>query len=303
MTESHHPSDVTKTVLLIGATGSLGTLIAHELLKTGARLRLLVRSGSRSKLDPVLAEVSEVVEDQPGIFDGIHTVVSAVQGGTGTIVEAQLQWLRAARDAGVRRFLASDYSMNLFALADGDNIHSDFRREFARRAEPERGDVELVHLLNGGFLDKSVLYGFLGAFDLDKDEAYLWGDGENEMDLTTYADTAAYIAATAVDDRPVPDRVHVAGEVLTFGELVAATEAGLARSITVKKLGTLAALDAEIERRRAASPGGFAAVPLMYWRAMLSGKGKLEPLMNDRYPQIRPTGVREYTAAMAAGAP
>ncbi|WP_211882154.1 NmrA family NAD(P)-binding protein [Pseudarthrobacter albicanus] len=301
MTIQTQHQDASKTVLLIGATGSLGSMIARELLAQGANLRLLVRSNSRSKLDAEVAAKSEVVDDRAGIFDGVHTVVSAVQGGTGTIVDAQLEWLQAARDAGVRRFIASDYGMNLFGLDDGENIHSDFRREFARRAEAEREEVELVHLLNGAFLDRGVLFGFLGAFDLDKGEAYLWGDGEAKMEVTTFADTAAYAAAAAADDRPVPDKVYVAGNVLTFDELVAETEAGLDRILTVKKLGTLADMDAEIDRRQADGQGGFSAVPLMYWRAMLSGKGKLGPLMNDRYPWVQPTSVRDYAAAMAAG--
>ena len=199
-------------------------MIARELLGRGAHLRLLVRSESRSKLDAELVAKSEIVEDEAGIFDGVHTVVSAVQGGPATIVEAQQKWLRAARQAGVRQFIASDYSMNLFGLDDGENIHSDFRREFARRADAERGDVELVHLLNGAFLDRGVLFGFLGAFDLDKGEAYLWGDGDAKMEFTTFADTAAYTAAVALDDRPVPDKIYVAGDVLTFDELMAGTE-------------------------------------------------------------------------------
>ena len=39
-----------KAVLLVGGTGNLGGLIGRELLKRGARLRLLVRPGSRSKV-------------------------------------------------------------------------------------------------------------------------------------------------------------------------------------------------------------------------------------------------------------
>lgn len=35
----------------------------------------------------------------------------------------------------------------------------------------------------------------------------------------------------------------------------------------------------------------------MHWRAMRSGKGKLGPLLNDRYPHIRPTGVEAYVRA------
>ena len=176
MTTHTQDQQAAKTILLIGATGHLGSMDARELLKQGAELRLLVRpksrSKSRSKLDADILAKSEIFEDEEGAFYGVHTVVSAVQGGPATIVEAQLTWFRAARDAGVKRFIASDYSMNLFGLDDGENIHSDFRREFARRADSERGDVELVHLLNGAFLDRGVLFGFLGAFDLDKGEAY-----------------------------------------------------------------------------------------------------------------------------------
>jgi len=54
-------------------------------------------------------------------------------------------------------------------------------------------------------------------------------------------------------------------------------------------------LDAEIASRQRADPQNiFAYLPLMYWRAMLNGKGKLGQLVNSRYPQIRPLTVREY---------
>lgn len=291
-------NEVARTVLLVGATGHLGELIARELLAQGASLRLLVRAKSRSKLNHELEDRAEIVEESPEIFDGVHTVISAVQGGTDTIVESQLGWLRTAKEAGVRRFIASDFSMNLFGLEDGENIHSDFRRAFARRAESERGEVEVVHLLNGAFLDESVLFGFLGAFDLEKAEAYLWGDGKEKMEFTTFADTASFTAAVALDERPVPDKVFVAGDVLTFEELVSEVEAGLGLSIAVKNLGTLEDMNAEIDRLRKESKGGFAAIPLMYWRAMLSGKGKLGPLMNERYPNIVPVTVREYSASL-----
>ena len=37
-------------------------------------------------------------------------------------------------------------------------------------------------------------------------------------------------------------------------------------------------------------------LPLMYLPSVLTGEGKLDQLMNDRYPSIRPTTVREYVA-------
>ncbi|MCI0533924.1 MAG: NmrA family NAD(P)-binding protein [Verrucomicrobiales bacterium] len=302
MSTKRENGEPTKTTLLVGATGNLGGLIARALLAKDAKLRLLVRPGSRAKLATDVAAASEIFENETSAFDGVYTVVSAIQGGPETIIDAQLNWLRAARAAGVRRFIPSDYSFNFFGLAEGENPNSDWRREFARRAEQERGAVEVVHVLSGGFLDRGVLFGFLGAFDLEKGEVYLWGDGNEKMQFTTYADTAAYTAETAVDDRPLPDKFFVAGESLTFHELVNETAAGLGRPVTVKKLGTLADLDTEITRRLQAEPGNmFFWLPLMYWRGMLNGKGKLGPLMNAQYPAIHPTGVREYVKKMVAG--
>lgn len=286
--------DSNKTVLVIGATGALGGLVARAVQERGARLRLLVREASRHKLAPELGG-AELVEDDPAIFTGVDTVISVVQGGAGTMIDAQLRWLEAARAAGVRRFIPSDFSMNLYGLADGDNHHSDLRREFARRSIEVRGDVEIVHILNGAFINVDVLYGFLGAFDLDRNEANLWGEGEQLMDFTTFEDTAQYTAEVALDDRSVPEKFYIAGEVLNFNQMVYETETGLGRRLTINRKGSLTDLDRAVAEAGAHNP--MAAVPLMYWRAMLSGKGKAPRVMNDRYPHVRPTSMREYVRA------
>jgi len=122
MSTEREDGEPVKTILLAGATGNLGGQIARALLSKGAKLRLLVRPGSRAKLAADVAEASEIVENEAGAFDGVYTVVSAVQGGPETIVDAQLNLLRAARAAGVRRFIPSDYSLNLFGLAEGENV-------------------------------------------------------------------------------------------------------------------------------------------------------------------------------------
>jgi nucleoside-diphosphate-sugar epimerase len=291
----HNP----KNVLLVGATGYLGGFIGEALLDLGAHLRILVRPGSRAKLSPTLAGHSEIVEDVSEAFAGIYSVVSAVQGGAETIVGLQLDLLRRARKAGVRRFIPSDFSFNFFALDDDENINSDLRHNFARQAAERRGELEVVHLMSGCFLDESGLYGFLGAFDKTCREAYLWGDGEEKMQFTTCADTAAYTARIALDDRPVAERVFVAGDSLNFHELVTATADGLGHEIAVRRMGSLADLGEQIKRRQQAEPNNpLAWLPLNYWHGMLSGRGRLGALSNSRYPDIRSTDVRTYTAAM-----
>jgi nucleoside-diphosphate-sugar epimerase len=299
-------SDVTKkVVVLAGATGALGGMIGRALLDTGdVTLRCLVRPGSGGKLGALASAGAEIVESAldagsaaalEAACAGAYSVVSAVQGGPDVIVDAQLVLLRAAASAGVRRFIPSDFSYNLFNLAEGENINSDWRRRFAAEARRERGAVELVHVLNGCFLDRGVLFGFLGAIDLQAMTARLWGDGDALMDFTTYADTALYTAEAARDPEALPEHFNVAGDVLTFHELVRAYEEASGKALSVQKLGTLADLDVAIDAAVKADPGNiFGYLPNMYWRAMLNGKGKLGPLSGARYPHIKPATVKEY---------
>lgn len=295
------------TVLLVGATGHLGGIVARALLsKPDVHLRCLVRPGGSARADALTAAGASIVEadlGDPEALDracaGAFAVVSTLQGGPPVIVDGQLQLLAAARRAGVRRFLPSDYSFDFFGLAEGENINSDWRRRFAVLAEEARGEVEVVHVLNGCFLDRGVLFGFLGAFDLAAGEAYLWGEGDAQMDFTTYADTARYIAEAATMSEAPPARFCVAGDTLDFHGLVRAYEAGSGRVLTVVRRGSLADLDAEIEKRRAERPGDLGAwLPMMYWRGMLNGKGALGERIQGRFPAITPTTVEAYVRAM-----
>ena len=288
-----------KALLLVGGTGYLGRHIGEAALDSGAHLRLLVRSGSRAKLPARLAENAEIVDNPDTAFVGADAVISALQGGAETMVALQLELLHRAREAGVRRFLPSDFSFDFFALAEGENVNSDMRREFARRAVELRGNTEVVHLMSGCFLDASGLYGYLGAFDKTCREAYLWGSGEKKMQFTTCADTADYAVRVALDDEPVPERVFVAGDSLSFHELVAATAEALEHDIAVCRKGSLADLEVLIQQRRQTEPANlWAWLPLVYWHGMLSGRGQLGALSNARYPDVQPSTVRDYAASI-----
>jgi NmrA-like family len=294
-----------KTIALVGGTGHLGSLIGNAVLdKLDIQLRLLVRPGSRDKAAGLEKRGAQVVEGALGadagvalasLCDGASTLISALQGGQDVIVDGQAQLLRAAREAGVKRFIPSDYSLDLFKVKPGRIPTSEMRRQFALVADAERGNVEVVHVLNGGFLDLGVLFGFINVINLEKRTAYVWGDGKQQMDWTTYADTARYTAEVAVDERPVPRVFSVAGDVLDFQGLVRAYESGSGKKLNVERLGSLEDLDARIQQLQKAGPANFRTyLPLMYYRSILNGEGKLDPLMNDRYPSIRRTTVREY---------
>lgn len=187
-----------KTIALVGGTGQLGTLIASALLdKPDVELRLLVRPESRDKTAALETRGAQVIEGAIGpdagnalasLCQGATTVVSAVQGGPEMIIDGQAQVLRAARDAGVKRIIPSDYSLDLFKVKPGHIPTSDWRRQFAAVADAEHGGVEVVHVLNGGFLDRGVMFGFVRVVDIEMQTAFVWGDGKEPMHWTTYAE-------------------------------------------------------------------------------------------------------------------
>ena len=299
-----------KLVVVAGATGKLGRLVVEELLaRPGVRVRALVRDTGKPEAlalaergaETFALDVSAASEAQRAeAVRGAFAVVSAVQGGPDVIIDAQLALLRAAKAAGARRFLPSDYSYDLFGVPAGVNVNTDWRRALAERAEAEASDgFEVVHLMQGIFADRVVL-GFLGLLDGERRVLRYWGDGTTPIDWTTWEDTARFIAAAALDDRPVPTRLYVAGDrmdVLAFAE---AWEAAKGQPLARERLGSLEELRTETERQLAAQPGNmYAWLPLMYARGVFEGHALHPARHNERWPEIQAETVAQ---AIARGA-
>jgi nucleoside-diphosphate-sugar epimerase len=209
-----------KLVVLAGGTGKLGRLLIRSLLADpDVRLRVLLRDPGRPEVKSLAHERTELFPidvalaseaERAAAVSGAWAVVSTLQGGPEVIIDAQLGLVRAARAAGARRFIPSDYSYDVFALPPGININSDWRRTLGERARSEITDsFEVVHVLQGIFTDRAVLE-FLGALDAGKGVLRYWGDGRTPIDWTTWEDTARFTAAAALDERRLPEHGHAA---------------------------------------------------------------------------------------------
>ena len=86
---------------------------------------------------------------------------------------------------------------------------------------------------------------------------------------------------------------------LDFEGLVRAYEAGSGKKLRVERLGSLEDLDAHIDQLKKAGPDNFLAyLPLMYYRSILNGEGKLDDLNSEKsYSSMR---VHMNTVAGAA---
>jgi nucleoside-diphosphate-sugar epimerase len=145
-----------------------------------------------------------------------------------------------------------------------------------------------------------MVTGFLGVLDGERGVLRYWGDGQTPIDWTTWEDTARYLAAAALDDRPVPAHFFVAGERLSALAVADLWEQTYGRPMQRERLGSLEELAAETQRRLAAEPHNmYAWLPLMYAQGVFGGQAMLGPLENGRYPQIVAETVSQ---ALARGA-
>ncbi|GHF64970.1 nucleoside-diphosphate-sugar epimerase [Deinococcus metalli] len=287
-------------IVLAGAAGDLGTRIARALVRRGDTVRALVRPdlapGDRAHLTGLGVTLTPAdpadVSSLAAVMQGATCVVSALNGLHEVIVDRQRVLLEAAVRAGVPRFIPSDYSEDFTATTPGDNRNLDLRREFMTLAD--QTPLQVTSILNGAFMD--MLGAEMPIIQPRIHRVLYWISADQPLDFTTKDDVAAYVAAAALDDT-TPRFLRIAGDTLSARELarVLSDVTGEPyRTLHVGNLGLLG-LMIKVAQRVAPQPGEpFPAWQgMQYMRDMFSGRGKLQPLDTDRYPEVRWTSVHE----------
>jgi uncharacterized protein YbjT (DUF2867 family) len=290
------------TVLVAGATGMLGSKIVAALFDKGdVDVRAMVRSmndsneKNRKTIDVMKAEGATIVEGnvmQPETLlpacAGVDVVVSAI-GNNEVTVPGQKNLIDAAKQQGVKRFIPSDYSVDYRKLDYGDNDNLDKRKEVLEYLQGSGLAYTLV--LNGAFMEFIT---HMPLFDLEHQTFHYWGDGEMPMDLTTTDDTAKYVAEAVSDPSLANTALEVAGDTLTAKQLKPTYEAAMGTQLIEKSLGSIAEMKAWIATKKASASSLEEYVYHQYMYAMESGKGKLDHIENDRYPDIKPQTVEQF---------
>ena len=291
-----------QTVLVAGATGMLGSRIAHHALaEPDAKVRLLVRPGTmdnpvkRALLSPLLAAGAEIIQGDlanRASLDkatmGVDVIVSAVQGGQDVILDGQLALLDAAKKNGVRRILPSDYALDLFETPEGEHPPYDMRRA-ADKVIAASG-LEHVHILNGVFMD--VFLSPRSMFDQETSTARFWGGGHERFGATSVEDTARFVARAALDRGLPSGKFAVAGQVLSFEDVTSAFEQVTGRTYSRERLGSVAELRAFIVSKRSGDP--MAVMSATYMLYMVTDVAALRDMQNERYPDIQPQSFVEF---------
>lgn len=289
------------TLLVAGATGDLGRRIVRELLAAHpeALVRVLTRPGSGTaqslfgREDRV--EIREAAyTDSPGLvaaLAGTDVVVSAVSGARSVIMDAQRALLTAAVEAGVPRFIPSDYSADYRRVTPGSNRNFELRRDFA--AQLDAAPIRATSVLNGAFAD--MLTGQAPMILFARRRVLYWSSPDQVLDFTTKDDVARTVAQVALDDT-APRFVEVAGDRVTARDVARTMSELTGTHFTTQWAGTTGILSGMARIGRRVSRDEEAAFPawqgMQYFVSMFSGEAELRHVDNERYGQGTWTDVR-----------
>jgi nucleoside-diphosphate-sugar epimerase len=277
-------------IVLAGATGDLGRRIATALGRRQVNFGALVRPGTsdsmRGSLEAAGATILEVDYDDDAALKsacaGASCVVSVLNGLRPVIIGMQGKLLDAAVAVGVPRFIPSDYSLDFTKTRPGDNRNLDLRRMFMVKIDA--APIRATSVLNGAFAD--LLTGQAPIVLHKRRKILYWGNADQPFDFTTKDDVANYVAEVAHDET-APRFLRIAGATVSPRQL-----AGIMTELTGERFGLwraggLRLLSMVIWVARLVTPQSDAVFPvwqgMQYLRDMSSGRGKLQPLDNDRY--------------------
>ncbi|MEI6833537.1 MAG: NmrA family NAD(P)-binding protein [bacterium] len=280
-----------KLVVIAGATGDLGGRIVRELFKLKAPVRAIVRvDTSESKLKVLRDFGCEVVKvdyanhkELVNALKDASVVLSTLAGLRDVIVDTQSKILSAAVEAGVPRFIPSDFSADFTKIPEGENRNLNLRMEFLKIAE--KADIKLTSILNGGFMD--MLTGVAPFILFKMDRILCWGSPDQLTDWTTIDDTAKYTAFAALDES-TPRFLKIAGSEISANSLANVMTEITGRKHKILRPGGLGMFKSLIQVTKFFVPGTNELYPpwqgMQYMHNMYSGITKFEGLDNDRYP-------------------
>ncbi|KAJ4421078.1 hypothetical protein N0V82_003982 [Gnomoniopsis sp. IMI 355080] len=217
-------SETITKVAVAGATGNLGPAIVEQLVSAGFAVTALTRKGGARTFP---AGVSAVEVD----YDSVDSLVAALQGQDAVVstlndafVPAQLKLIEAASQAGVKRYIPSEFGCDTLnpktaalPVFSGGKIVV----QKALREKAEAGSLSYTLVVNGPFLDWGLMVGFL--IDVKNKQAKLYDGGDRVFSATTLADIGKAVAGVLRKLAETKNRaVYVQSAATTLKALVAA---------------------------------------------------------------------------------
>ncbi|KIV88822.1 hypothetical protein PV10_08460 [Exophiala mesophila] len=206
----------TKNILIIGATGTIGTYIVRAIIDSREHFdRICVLTSEKTlvqKVQDIAALEAWGVEVFTGRLEsesaikraceGIDTIVSCV-GRAG--IEKQIKIITWAEEAGVRRFFPSEYGTDIEYWPESSAEPPHQLKLKVRAHMKTMNRLEYTYLVTGPYSD--LYFGMMkpkpeiGQFDVKNRKAILLGDGEGPVSFTAMADVGKFLVAALLNPR------------------------------------------------------------------------------------------------------
>ncbi|KPM45835.1 hypothetical protein AK830_g683 [Neonectria ditissima] len=234
-----------KNVMIIGAGGLFGSHVFAALqAEPSFNVSVLSRKCSKSTFSSGI-KVYKVDDEYPidqlaEAFTGQDALVSTIPGRPYT---AHLRMIEAAVQAGVKRFIPTEYGNNT-CVAAGELVplYADKAKVVANLKSQESTGLTWTAIHTGQFFDWGLESGWLD-YDIKKQSAVIYDSGDKRWSTTNIGTASAAIVKVLLTPGETQNRpVHVASFTLSQNQLLKALEKATAATWEVRKMTSEEAL-------------------------------------------------------------
>ncbi|VUC26619.1 unnamed protein product [Clonostachys rosea] len=283
------------TIGIAGITGKFGRLVALKLLQNpNVNLRGYARDPS--KVITSISESPRVSLFKGEAFDnasikpfvaGANVIICAYLGADHLMIEGQKKLIDACDDAGVARYVASDWALDYTKLKLGELFPKDPMIHVKSYLETKK-TTKGVHILIGSFMDP-VLSPFFNIWDPQSQTLRYWGEGDEPFEGTSYENAAELTAAVAVDKSAVGIKKYL-GDRKTIKEIASTFKKVYGVKPNLERLGSLEDLKTKMHALREKNSADiYSYMPLFFTYYWLNGQTFVSPETdNEQYKDVKP---------------
>ncbi|ORZ31980.1 hypothetical protein BCR44DRAFT_1404898, partial [Catenaria anguillulae PL171] len=211
-----------KNIVLVGATGNIGSPVLEQLRAAEPKFNITVlsRASSTATFPSDVHVVKVDYDNLASLTQALHgqdAIVSTI--GAAALDNAQKNLVAAAAAAGIKLFVPSEFGVDTLHPASVEV--KVFGAKVQLVQELEKAKVPYAVIATGPFLDWGLANGFLGI-DIKNKSASLINDGNARVSGTSLASVGkAVVAVLQHADKAVNQRIAVSDTTFTQNELLA----------------------------------------------------------------------------------
>lgn len=287
------------TVAIAGGTTGIGSNVVREILSTNKHRVVVLSRSERPALEENGISVRVVDYNSPQSLktglQGVHTVISCIWSFGPDFGPSQLALLKAAEDAGVKRFVPSDWATDHY-----DSVSAYTAKATVWNAVKASG-LEYTRFINGIWMnlwglgtprnEAEAVAGYSGPpflIDIGKRTALIPGDGSQKVVFTNMRDIGKFVAASLDLQHWDPDS-RIVGDEKSYAEVV-----DLAESITAASFEKTYYPESQIRAVLAGSPDPEELFFHQFMQLIVDGELEFKANVNSKFPDIKPISVEEY---------